>query len=140
MPRRLGGPLFASNPRQHTLVGLVSRASGGSRMCGSSASYTRVAPYADWIDQVSRDRDPGCAASGGAGTIWPALGLDGGERARERRQRGGRSLRIGQPVLEPLAVVTGLEFQSFEHIHVAAADTARGYVEVRFTRQQSAGL
>lgn len=50
------------------------------------------------------------------------------------------ALGIGQPMLEPLAVATGLEFQSFEHIRFAAADTAHGCVELRFTRQQSVGL
>lgn len=50
------------------------------------------------------------------------------------------TLRISQPVLEPLAVATGLEFQSFEHIRFAAADTSRGCVEFRFTQRQSTGL
>lgn len=50
------------------------------------------------------------------------------------------TLSIGQPMLEPLAVATGLEFQTFEHIRFAAAETARGCVELRFTRRQSVGL
>lgn len=50
------------------------------------------------------------------------------------------SISISQPVLEPLAVATGLEFQSFEHIRFAAAETTRGCVELRFTRRQSVGL
>jgi len=43
-------------------------------------------------------------------------------------------------VLEPLAVVTGLEFQSFEHVRFAAAETSRGCVELRFSNRQSVGL
>jgi hypothetical protein len=43
-------------------------------------------------------------------------------------------------MVEPLAVATGLEFQGFQHIRFAAAETARGCVEFRFTRQQSIGL
>lgn len=50
------------------------------------------------------------------------------------------SLDIGQAMLEPLAVATGLEFQGFDHIRFAAGDTARGCVEFRFNRQQSVGL
>jgi hypothetical protein len=44
------------------------------------------------------------------------------------------SLSIGQPMLAPLAVATGLEFQSFDHTHFAAAETTRGCVEFRFAR------
>ena len=58
-----------------------------------------------------------CAASGAAGT-----------------------LAISQPMLEPLAVGTGLEFQGFDHIRFAAAETSRGCVEFRFTQRQSVGL
>ena len=50
------------------------------------------------------------------------------------------ALTISQPMLEPLAVATGLEFQGFDHIRFAAAETARGCVELRFTRVQSVGL
>jgi hypothetical protein len=50
------------------------------------------------------------------------------------------TLDIAQEMVEPLAVATGLEFQGFQHIRFAAADTARGCVELRFTRQQSVGL
>jgi hypothetical protein len=50
------------------------------------------------------------------------------------------SLDIAQEMVEPLAVATGLEFQGFQHIRFAAAETARGCVEIRFTRQQSIGL
>ena len=50
------------------------------------------------------------------------------------------SLSISGPVLEPLAVATGLEFQSFEHVRFAAAETSRGCVELRFSNRQSVGL
>jgi hypothetical protein len=50
------------------------------------------------------------------------------------------TLHIDQPMLEPLAVATGLEFQSFEHIRFAAGETSRGCVEFRFTQSQSFGL
>lgn len=50
------------------------------------------------------------------------------------------SLSVSQPMLEPLAVSTGLEFQSFEHIRFAAAETSRGCVEFRFTLRQTIGL
>lgn len=43
-------------------------------------------------------------------------------------------------MLEPLAVATGLEFQEFEHVRFAAAETSRGCVELRFTTRQSVGL
>jgi len=58
-----------------------------------------------------------CAADGSAGT-----------------------LDISGPMLEPLAVATGLEFQGFDHIRFAAAETSRGCVEFRFTQTQSVGL
>ena len=50
------------------------------------------------------------------------------------------AITIDQPMLEPLAVATGLEFQGFDHIRFAAADTARGCVEFRFTQTQTSGL
>ena len=50
------------------------------------------------------------------------------------------SLSISGPVLEPLAVITGLEFQGFDHVRFAAAETSRGCVELRFTNRQSVGL
>ncbi len=49
-------------------------------------------------------------------------------------------LTIPGEMLEPLAVSTGLEFQGFDHLRVAAADTDRGCVEIRFITQQSSGL
>lgn len=49
-------------------------------------------------------------------------------------------IHIDQPMLEPLAVATGLEFQSFEHIRFAAGETSRGCVEFRFTESQQFGL
>ena len=69
-----GGPLFVETAGGRRLAGLVSRASGGSKMCDSGTIYTRVAPYADWIDEASLDRDSGCAVGGGARGAWvPAL-------------------------------------------------------------------
>ncbi|HEU5061506.1 MAG TPA: hypothetical protein VFU21_33525 [Kofleriaceae bacterium] len=50
------------------------------------------------------------------------------------------SLDISQPMLEPLAVATGLEFQFFDHVRFAAAETSRGCVEIRFSNRQSVGL
>ncbi len=35
-------------------------------------------------------------------------------------------------MIDPLAVITGLEFQGLEHLHVAAADTSVGCVELRY--------
>jgi len=39
---------------------------------------------------------------------------------------------VGEAMLEPLAVVTGLEFQGIEHVRFAAAETPAGCVEVQF--------
>ena len=50
------------------------------------------------------------------------------------------ALRVERPMLEPLAVSTGLEFQSFDHTRFAAAETARGCVEIRFSSQQFISL
>jgi hypothetical protein len=106
-----GGPLFASTGGRRRLVGLVSRAAGGSRMCDTGAIYTRVAPYADWIAEASLDRDPGCSASGGAHTLWPALlgwlilvlwPASTGRAGRPRRSRpffGAADGRTGHAVL-----------------------------------------
>jgi hypothetical protein len=38
-------------------------------------------------------------------------------------------------MVDPLAVVTGLEFQGVEHLYIAAAQTAQGCVEFRFGPQ-----
>jgi hypothetical protein len=38
-------------------------------------------------------------------------------------------------MVDPLAVVTGLEFQGVEHLYIAAAETAQGCVEFRFGPQ-----
>ncbi|MGC4119339.1 MAG: hypothetical protein QM765_33195 [Myxococcales bacterium] len=45
-------------------------------------------------------------------------------------------LHIDRAMLEPLAVITGLEFQSVQHVRFAAVETATGCVEVRFQRDQ----
>jgi len=44
------------------------------------------------------------------------------------------SVHIDEPMLTPLAVITGLEFQGAEHLRFAAAETALGCVELRFQR------
>jgi len=49
-------------------------------------------------------------------------------------------LSIPGEMLEPLAVSTGLEFQGFDHIVFAAAETANGCVEIRFVTQQTVGI
>jgi len=46
------------------------------------------------------------------------------------------SFQVQQAMIEPLAVITGLEFQSVEHIRFAAAETSRGCVEIRFIDRQ----
>lgn len=47
------------------------------------------------------------------------------------------TLTIEEDMLVPLAVSTGLEFQYFDHVRFAAADTARGCVEFRFSLQEA---
>ena len=39
-------------------------------------------------------------------------------------------------MIEPLAVITGLEFQGVEHLHVASAQTSSGCLELRFGTSQ----
>lgn len=46
------------------------------------------------------------------------------------------ALHVDGAMLEPLAVITGLEFQGIEHARFAAAETPAGCVEVRFFVQQ----
>ena len=46
------------------------------------------------------------------------------------------ALTIGEAMLAPLAIITGLEFQGLEHIRFAAAHTPLGCVEIRFTMRQ----
>jgi secreted trypsin-like serine protease len=65
-----GGPLFVETPEGRRITGLVSRASGGSRMCDTGAIYTRVASYLDWIAWASTDRDTGCGVGSGRGGGW----------------------------------------------------------------------
>jgi secreted trypsin-like serine protease len=89
-----GGPLFAESEGGRRIVGLVSRATAGSRMCDTGAIYTRVAPYAEWIADASLDREPGGCAVGGARTTWlPALfvWLLLAARRRTRPRPGRRS-------------------------------------------------
>lgn len=80
-----GAPLFVESPSGRRIVGLVSRAMGRSEMCDTGAIITRVAPYAEWIGEASRDRSEGCNAGGtGSGlplALWAAFAL----RARRRR-------------------------------------------------------
>jgi uncharacterized protein (TIGR03382 family) len=80
-----GGPLFVDGPDGRRIVGVVSRAVGTSRMCDTGAIITRVAPYAAWIAEASRDRDRGCSAGGGGGSMLP-LGVLGVLYARRRRR------------------------------------------------------
>ena len=47
---------------------------------------------------------------------------------------------IDEPMLTPLAVATGLEFQALQHVRFAAVDTPTGCVEVRMTRTQYVNL
>lgn len=101
-----GGPLFVPAGDGRRIAGLVSRATGSSSMCNTGAIYTRVAPYAEWIAEASRDRDTGCAiGGGGGGAVWPVVALlsalfarasiarratfaHRGNRARRRPMRG----------------------------------------------------
>jgi hypothetical protein len=46
------------------------------------------------------------------------------------------SLHIDGAMLQPLAVATGLEFQAIQHVRFAAAETAAGCVEFRFSRSE----
>lgn len=80
-----GAPLFVESPLGRRIVGVVSRAVGTSRMCDTGAIITRVAPYATWIDDASRDREPGCSAGGG-GSLLP-LGVLSALHALRRRRR-----------------------------------------------------
>ncbi len=50
------------------------------------------------------------------------------------------ALSVGQAMLEPLAVITGLEFQGLEHTRFAAAQTPAGCVEVRVLRREFVNL
>lgn len=79
-----GAPLFVDSPSGRRIVGVVSRAVGTSRMCDTGAIITRVAPYAAWIAVASRDRDPGCSAGGGGGSLLP-LGVLWALHALRRR-------------------------------------------------------
>ncbi|MCC6622891.1 MAG: hypothetical protein IT385_16650 [Deltaproteobacteria bacterium] len=46
------------------------------------------------------------------------------------------ALHVGEAMLTPLAVITGLEFQGVHHLRFAAAETPLGCVEIRFTGGQ----
>ncbi len=71
-----GGPVFARSGDGRRIAGLVSRATGSTSMCNTGAIFTRVAPYAEWIAEASRDRDTGCAiGGGGGGAVWPLVAL-----------------------------------------------------------------
>ena len=50
------------------------------------------------------------------------------------------ALSVGQAMLEPLAVITGLEFQGLEHTRFAAAETPAGCVELRVLRREYVNL
>ncbi|MBI4816072.1 MAG: hypothetical protein HY791_07440 [Deltaproteobacteria bacterium] len=49
-------------------------------------------------------------------------------------------LHIDEPMLTPLAVATGLEFQGIWHTRFAAAELPNGCLELRFTRQHYVSL
>jgi len=83
-----GGPVFVETAAGRRIAGVVSRAVGGERMCSTGAIYTRVAPYLEWVETASLDRDMGgCSASGGSGCPWLALL---GSLALVRRRRARR--------------------------------------------------
>ena len=46
------------------------------------------------------------------------------------------NLHVNQPMLVPLSVATGLEFQGIQHGRYAAAETPEGCVELRFFRHE----
>ncbi|MBL4635488.1 MAG: hypothetical protein JKY56_16635 [Kofleriaceae bacterium] len=50
------------------------------------------------------------------------------------------ALHVDGPMLQPLAVITGLEFQGIEHVRFAAADTSIGCIEFRLQRRQFVNL
>ena len=50
------------------------------------------------------------------------------------------ALHIDGAMLQPLAAVTGLEFQGVEHVRFAAASTPAGCVELRYETQQYTSL
>jgi secreted trypsin-like serine protease len=84
-----GGPVFVETKLGRRIAGVVSRAVGGERMCSTGAIYTRVAPYIDWVEKASLDRDmDGCAAAGGSGggACWLML-VGALPLARRRRAR-----------------------------------------------------
>ena len=69
-----GGPVFVDTEAGRRIAGLVSRAVGGERSCATGAIYTRVAPYTEWVEKASLDRDMGgCSAGGGSGCPWLLL-------------------------------------------------------------------
>lgn len=51
-----------------------------------------------------------------------------------------QSLHIDGAMLQPLSVVTGLEFQAIEHIRFASVETPAGCVEFRFSRPEFVNL
>jgi uncharacterized protein (TIGR03382 family) len=79
-----GAPMFVNTPSDRRIVGIVSRAMGRSSLCDTGAIITRVGPYAAWIMEASRDRDPGCSAGGG-GSVLP-LGVIWALHALRRRR------------------------------------------------------
>jgi hypothetical protein len=105
-----GAPLFAGTADGRVIAGLVSRAAGDSHMCDSGGIHTRVAPYADWIAQASRDRDTGgCQVGGGgasgAGAAFAlvaacALAMRG-RRCRPRSSSPAPHARAPRPLARP---------------------------------------
>lgn len=50
------------------------------------------------------------------------------------------ALEVGEAMLKPLAVITGLEFQGLDHVRFAAAETPAGCVEIRFLQRNYVGF
>ena len=50
------------------------------------------------------------------------------------------ALEVGEAMLAPLAVITGLEFQGLDHVRFAAAETPAGCVEIRYLQRNYVGL
>lgn len=81
------------------------------------------------------------ASEGRAYTLVPINHHDGSPTFTECQvpTSAGR-LHIDGPMLQPLAVITGLEFQGMEHAIFAAAQLPSGCFEIRFTRRFPPGL
>jgi secreted trypsin-like serine protease len=68
-----GAPLIRQTPGGRRITGIVNRSVGGAYKCDNGAIASRIAPYADWIEEASHDRDPGCAVAAGTRSSSPVL-------------------------------------------------------------------